>query len=31
MLFLSISDEIIFFKTHGTRLSAIAATKKGLE
>ena len=31
MLFLSISDENIVFKTQGTRLKAIAAPNKGLE
>ena len=29
MSFLSISDENIFFKTQGTRLSAIVAPNKG--
>ena len=31
MLFLSISDENIFFKTQGTRLSVIVAPNKSLE
>ena len=31
MLFLTISNENIFFKSQGTRLGAIVATSEGLE